>query len=748
MKKSIRKAALALSAAILLSGCSSAGSMPSERPAGNSAVNAADSSVNSPSSATDADAGALSSPETAKWSEDRGTLLSFSDNGLDIKRLKRESDVPMSSDGVWTVFVYMCGTDLESDGGGATNDLIEMEAATGECSGLRFVIEAGGTRVWDNNMCRDETSQRLLIRDGNTEVLDRGDARNMGSENTLADFVSWGVENYASQHMVLDLWNHGGGSITGICFDELNDQDSLSVAEIDSALVSVYEKMTDRFELIGFDACLMATVEMANTLVPYGRYMVASQELESFYGWDYGSFAEAVNKGVDNGRDMGRYICDGYYDSCTLSGEEDNATLSVIDLSEMDAFLEEFNAYAKALYEYAGNGGMTDIIRAARNAMNFGGNNRAVGYTNMIDLLSFLDLTYEYVSDVSYDAELMLMDNVVVYKNNGYYNASAGGLSIYYPLSVQGSSELGIFRNICISPYYLSLVDLCAYGSENNGSGAGFNFDEWLGDNSGFWSDFSNWDDSGYDYWNGSDDSGLNFDYSSTAISFIDEPQFTDDGYYYFRLTEDSLYDLDTVYCNIMMSFWDDTDNCEYMLDLGTDDYVDLDWDTGECYDSFSGYWFALPDGQPLCVYLTDVFYDPDTLEYYNLYSAPIYINDKYTYLRIKQTYEVSEMTTEILGAWDGISESGSASRDLYRLQAGDRICPCYPAYSSETGEYMFDYYGDDYIYDGNSLIDEELLYESDYYYAFEIYDVYNNVLYTDFIQFGLGEDGTIYYYN
>ena len=738
MQNNARKiTALVLSAAMLLSGCYPSNLLPEDFGTTTAASNKPDPGGNVNESGGDT---------PTALSGERGTLLSLTDQQLKIDRLSRDKDVPMGNDGVWTVFVYLCGTDLESNYGAATEDLLEMRDATKSCSKLRFVVEAGGTYEWQNNLCSGMMNQRLIIENGDAELLSFGNSKNMGDPGTLADFLSWGLENYASQYMILDFWNHGGGSISGVCFDELHDYDSLSLEEIDTALASVYGKMTDRFELIGFDACLMATLEAANILVPYARYMVASQDLESGYGWDYGSFADAVNKGVDSGRDMGRYICDGYYNSCISSGEEDNATLSVVDLSEMDAFLEVFNGFARDIYEYACDGGMTDIIKAAKSTLNFGGNNKAEGYTNMIDLLSFIDSIY-YYSDNAYEAELMLMDELVVYTNNGYYNAYAGGLNIYYPLSIQGSEELGIFRNICVSPYYLSLVDLCAYGSDNNGSIGGFDFNEWLGSGSGFWSSLFDWNSGSYDYWNSDDDGNLNFDYSSTAISFIDRPQLTSDGYYYFRLTEDSLYSLDTVYCNIMMSYWDYEDNCEYLLDLGTDDYVDLDWDTGKCYDNFSGYWFALPDGQPLCAYLTDVFYDPDTEEYYNLYSAPIYINNEYTYLQIKQSYYYDGMITEILGAWDGIDQYGSASRELYRLQVGDRICPCYPAYDPDTFEYVLDYYGEDYIYTGSAEITEDLLYEGDYYYAFEIYDLYGNALYTDFVLFGVDADGSLYYY-
>ena len=44
--------------------------------------------------------------------------MNLSDDGsLQIQRLKRENPVPMGDSGTWTIFVYMCGTDLESENG-------------------------------------------------------------------------------------------------------------------------------------------------------------------------------------------------------------------------------------------------------------------------------------------------------------------------------------------------------------------------------------------------------------------------------------------------------------------------------------------------------------------------------------------------------------------------------------------------------------------------------------------------------
>ena len=45
--------------------------------------------------------------------------------------------------------------------------------------------------------------------------------------------------------------------------------------------------MGDNGEWIGFDACLMSSVETAFMCAPYAEYMIASQEVEPGSGWNY-----------------------------------------------------------------------------------------------------------------------------------------------------------------------------------------------------------------------------------------------------------------------------------------------------------------------------------------------------------------------------------------------------------------------------------------------------------------------------
>ena len=81
-----------------------------------------------------------------------------------------------------------------------------------------------------------------------------------------------------------------------MAFDELYGYDSLSLAEIYDAFDSVYELSEENppLELVGFDACLMATVDTANAFSDIARYMVASEETEPGNGWYYTGWVQAL----------------------------------------------------------------------------------------------------------------------------------------------------------------------------------------------------------------------------------------------------------------------------------------------------------------------------------------------------------------------------------------------------------------------------------------------------------------------
>ena len=341
--------------------------------------------------------------------------------------------------------------------GNGTKDLKEMRAATAN-SQVRYVIQTGGTKFWHNATVDEDKNQRFVIENGKMVMVEEGGQSNMGKSSTLADFLKWGVKNFSAEKMGVVLWDHGGGSIAGVCYDENEDWDALTLRELDAALLSVYQTMTDKFEFIGMDACLMGTVETANIAASYARYMIASEEMETGAGWDYkeiGNFL-AANPNAD-GAALGKIVCDSYMDSCRKEKDDAIATLSVIDLGKMDAVAQGFNVFAKSMYEAAGDAKtLSAMSRKIVKADNFGGNNKSDGYTNMVDLGGLLEACADYTVGSS-EARQALKDSVV-YSVHGSDHPNATGLAVFYPLEVQDQEELKTFPSVGLRQDYLAYV--------------------------------------------------------------------------------------------------------------------------------------------------------------------------------------------------------------------------------------------------------------------------------------------------
>ncbi len=642
---------------------------------------------------------------------------------LHVDRLTFTDQIGDTGEDMWTIFVYLCGTDLESEYGSATSDLGEMIQTPGDH--LRFIVETGGTKTWQNEAIDNQTNQRYLIQNGEMYLMDEVPMANMADPETLADFLQWGVSNYASDHMGLILWDHGGGSISGVCFDEIEYGDSLELKELDSALLSYASTFGRKFDFIGFDACLMATVETANVVATYADYMVASEEIMPGSGYDYTAIGDFIAKNPEaDGAAVGKVICDSFLASCVESGDSDCAMQSVTDLSKVDALLGSFNTYAKEMYETGKNSGdLAWIVRAIRAAENFGGNNPSEGYTNMVDLGGIIEAAERYSGSAS--PAKNALDQAVIYAVDGSEQGRSTGLSMYYPLSIQGSMELKTFNKVCISPYYLSFVDRQNQGGVEGQAVDNYDDSQWF-DDAGEWNSAEQEDDSHWDYLDDYEPTG-----ESPYITFAEEPQLDEHGTFWFQLDKNGIDNASDVSALVYEVSGDGED----LIVLGETRDVIGDWDTGVFQDDFDGYWLSLPDGQNLSIYLVDVTED------YNLYTATIRLNGEETNLRMKQFFEDGSILIE--GAWDGIDENGSADRHIVPLEDGDVIVPTYTAYTMD-GEDAGTYSGSEYIVDSETGIYYNLMEQADYRYLFSIDDIYGDYYLSGAVQFSVNEDGSI----
>ena len=371
----------------------------------------------------------------------------------------------------YTVMVYMNGSDLESSfyeegsayDGAAAADLSEMVAGlTGD--EINVIVETGGTLAWTYPGIDGSQNQRWKLEDGELRHLADLGPRNMGDPLTLTDFVVWSMENYPSNNYALIFWNHGGGSVLGFGVDELFDGDSLTLDEIAAGLEGAYAQTGQTLELVGFDACLMATVETAYAVSPYANYLVASQELEPGHGWDYEPILRYLSDNpAAGGAELGRVIVDSYREHAIEYEQDDMITLSVTDLGRVAAIvdaLERFVAEAAPEIE-AGDSGFYALASSRAKAEDYGSASADGEVTDMTDLASIArNASANYPE--SADALIRAVQSAVVYNMHSKGRPNAAGLSIYFPHKDLNDyeSNLEVYGQIGFSDSYFEFLQM------------------------------------------------------------------------------------------------------------------------------------------------------------------------------------------------------------------------------------------------------------------------------------------------
>ena len=558
------------------------------------------------------------------------------------------------SDKEWAIYLYLCGSDLETNGGAATNDLAELlEVQLPE--NVKIIIQTGGASLWQNEIISAEYTERYLFDSEGLSLIEQLPLANMGDENTLSEFLAFAKENYPAEKTGFIFWNHGGGSIGGAAYDENFGGDSLKLDEMYRAFSANYElaEGNQPFELMGFDTCLMATVDVAYTFSDVAKYLVASQELEPGNGWYYTGWAGALaeNAGMD-GLELGTIICDTYQEGCELVGTADEITLSVTNLTEFPEFLVDYNDFGREALANACQDPafFSDFGRVAFTTENYGGNTKEQGYTNMVDLGHLARQASDMLPETS-DIVLTSLEECVEYKINGPYRQEATGLSCYFSLN-------GDVENL--------------NGYESLGAGEAFKYYYAL---------------------------SLTGDLSEEGMAYISEMEYESvpeiqtletQGWENFPLDVDengsAVLTLGPSAADIltgmyMQLYYVDPEQ-DFMLLLGSDNDLFADWENGVFKDNFRGVWGGL-DGN--LVYMELAYEGED----YNMYSVPILLNGEEYNLSV--VYDFLEEAYEIQGARKPIDENGMADKDLRYLVEGDVITTIHygSAISSESSDLM-----------------------------------------------------------
>jgi hypothetical protein len=155
-------------------------------------------------------------------------------------------------------------------------------------------------------------------------VADWGE-RNMGDPQTLIDFVTWTKANYRAYHYALYFWGHGWSWHPGYVMSDDTDADALDIHEVEAALPSI-----GFIDVVGYDACNMASIEVQQLWHGYATALVGSQEYINMDGIEYDvvlaqltadpdmtpdQVAIATSQSVTNDRTMSAVAVDGRFDA-------------------------------------------------------------------------------------------------------------------------------------------------------------------------------------------------------------------------------------------------------------------------------------------------------------------------------------------------------------------------------------------------------------------------------------------------
>ena len=342
----------------------------------------------------------------------------------------------------WTIMFYSTA-DTENIEDGMMLDINEIEWV-GSTADVNFVAQVDRT---DADPSWTDTRRFLLEQDDDpwnvaSPVLESLGEVNMGDPNSLVDFALWAAENYPAERYAMIISDHGG-AWTGVGWDQTNDNDQLTMPELDEAFAQITASLGRNFDLIGFDACLMAQFDVLKLLAPYADYAVLAEETEPGAGWAYDlSLPYLVNDPSISTEDLGKVFVDGYYHAYydgPYAGTEELYDLNLFDLSRVPDVEAAFNDFIQVAE--ANSGDVLSAIGDARNnAVYFGGRtpDEADAFSS-IDLIHFLTL----LADISDNSEIdqaaqNLIDatsSIILYHQASESLDRAYGVSVYFPIN-------------------------------------------------------------------------------------------------------------------------------------------------------------------------------------------------------------------------------------------------------------------------------------------------------------------------
>ena len=347
----------------------------------------------------------------------------------------------------YTIMIYMCGSNLESDsdGGMATDNITEILSVKNMPENVNIIIQTGGAKKWKTKYGISANYLQRWHVENNKLVLDAQLTKaSMGLSSTFQSFMEWGLTEYPANQTGVVFWNHGG-AMDGCCYDENFNDDSLTNSEVHLALQNAFKNVgrTEKLSWVGYDCCLMAVADIADLNSDYFEYMVASQESEPGEGWDYDNWIDDLYANTKiEAPELLEEISDTFVSKCAASYNSyggqyrgfNDATMSVLDLSKMPEFRTAWENMAKNLSTIITSSSKWSTFKTLVKKCQQFGYDDDYGYTyDVFDVKDFIDLmkansTYSStgISEIS-----TIFTELIIYNIYGKDSSDASGLCFF-----------------------------------------------------------------------------------------------------------------------------------------------------------------------------------------------------------------------------------------------------------------------------------------------------------------------------
>jgi len=389
----------------------------------------------------------------------------------------------------WTFFVYIAAVnDLRSFA--AMN--IKQMAQIGSNEHINIVVHldillSGNKKITRRYYVEQGKVVHMNADDPDTQQMDSGDPQ------TVISSFKWMIELYPSDYIAWIGWNHGTGPIDpgirqvvnttdlfvfnptthtleldrnisfldyisataqaymhqrGVCWDDITGN-YLTNQKLEYAFKTICSECLDgkKIDIVGFDACLMMGIEIADIFAPYTHYLIGSQEVELGLGWRYDYVLEPFQHQSLTPREFSKHIVESY--KRAYRDMTNDYTQSAVDLSKFDELKEMMHCIASILSEcltLQKDQTVKKAIKASRSKKIttvfdeptyidlyhwFTNLQAGVKYFNLVNPYKEKELKLELI--YALEEAKKILDEHIIANEVGKNLSKARGLSLYFP---------------------------------------------------------------------------------------------------------------------------------------------------------------------------------------------------------------------------------------------------------------------------------------------------------------------------